>query len=478
MEERLLIKLYQLRRRATWVQAVAQGLRWGLWAGWLSLVVMMLLAGLGLSSLQQLEALAAWPALALLGFFRGLGQAPSLRRVAHRADQFHGLQERLLTCYSQVQSRAPKNVVSQLLLQDTLQRVETLDPRQTFPNPWQRPLLRWSVPALALTLTWLILPSPHPPSDPGQAEVLASRQRLQRLQKRLQQKRPASPQARRLEELLQRLPQQVPAQAARQLRQQQQQLQRQLAEQEGLAQQIESLQKALAGNPSLQDSKRLEELTKKAEEIGSAAQAPLQKAEEALASGQKEALTRALEQARQELQQGQETQEQLATLDALEEELQQLDPGGRLASAGDAPGEGSLSPSSLGPAPGKGQGSLDFGLGDTNQQDGQTREATQKARGHRQHGRTSEKQAEFERLYGVERQSLEMRRESVALRGASGKLLKMSETRVGDASPGARSLLPLEEQQLQARVMAEQALAEEKIPAAYREAVRRYFDRP
>lgn len=480
MEDKLYIKLYQLRRRQAWVQAIAQALRAGLWGGWLSILLVLVLAGLGLPPQSQLEALLVWPALALLGFLHGLLQPQSLRQVAHQADQVHGLHDRLLTCLGHLQAQKPNTIVSQLLLSETLAHLDTLDPRRTFPNHWRRPLLRWLVPGLAFTLTVIVLTQINLDTpEPWQQEVLASRQRLNRLSQRLATRRPNSPEAQRLEKLLQRLPQQVPAQAARQMRQELQKLQQQLASQSAQAQQVEAvrqkLQSAQGSSSRAEQAQKLAELQKQLSPQHSA-QDPLQQARKALEAGQNESAQKALEQAQESLRAGQEVQEQMASSEALQQELQQLDPGG--ATAQDQTSQGTISQAEAQgqPVPGKGKGQADFGRGSTNEQTAQGEAAQQKGRGERQHKRTPSNSKDYEKLYGVERHDLKARRERVSLSGAKGKLLQMPETQLGEATTSNLVLRAEQDDYLQAKALAEQSVAEERIPSQHRDAVRRYFD--
>lgn len=480
MEDKLYIKLYQLRRRQAWVQAIAYALKGGLWGGWLSVLLVLVLAGLQLPPQSQLEALVAWPALAVLGFLHGLLRPQSLRQVAHKADQVHGLQDRLLTCLGHLQSQKPKTIVSQMLISETLVHLDTLDPRRTFPNRWRGPLLRWLVPGLAVSLTLLLLAQrPLDTPEPWQQEVLASRQRLNKLSQRLATRRPHSPEAQRLEKLLQRLPQQIPAQAARQMRQELQKLEQQLASQSAQAQQVEALRQKLQSSQgssgAAEEAKKLAELQKQLSPQHSA-QPSLQQARQALESGQSESARKALEQAQEALRSGEEVQEQLASSEALQQELQQLDPSGATAQEQASQGTISQAEAQGQPVPGQGKGQADFGKGSTNEQTGKEEAAQQKARGERQHKRTPSNSKEYEKLYGVERHDLKARRERVSLSGAKGRLLKMPETQLGEAATSNPVLRAQQEDYMQAKALAEQSVAEDKIPSQHREAVRRYFD--
>lgn len=470
MEDRLLIKLLQLRRRQALVQAVARGLRWGLGGAWFCLPWLLLFAILRLPPQDQIRVLWLWPALALLGFAHGLLRPWSLRRVAHQADQAHDLQERLLTCYGHLESKKPHTVVSQLLLQETLQRLDEIDPRRTFPATWKRPLLRWSVPALALAAVFLLAPVwlPPPPPDPLQQEVLASRQRLERLNKRLAA-RPQSLRQEQLRKLLEKLPQQVPAQAARQMRRALGELQRQMDKQNQQASQLGQL----AGATAQQQQEQLEKLRQQLQQQPQA-KSLVEQAQKALQQGQKEQAEKALREAQKELAEGQQMAEDAQLSQALEDEMKQLGGAPEPGKPGDAPGEGgSGSPG----RPGGGKPTRgDFGQGSTNQEDKSGEAATRKARGERQNQNERTKKGEFQRLYGADRKDLQMRREKVALSGGKGKLLRMAEGKLGDARLGDPVLRQQSGDFLEAKALAEQSVAEEKVPVEHREAVRRYFD--
>jgi len=480
VEDKLYIKLLQLRRRQAWVQAIAHALKAGLWGGWLSIVLVLVLAGLRLPPQSQLEALLIWPALTVLGFLHGLLRPHSLRQIAHQADQIHGLQDRILTCLGHLQAQKPDTAVTQMLLSETLLHLDSLDPRRTYPNVWRRPLLRWLVPGLAFTLTVILLAQIQVDrAEPWQQEVLASRQRLTKLTRRLATRRPNSVEAQRLEKLLQRLPQQIPAQAARQMRQELQKIQQQLASQSALAEQVEAMRQKLQSSQGsatrAEQARKLAELQKQLSPQHSA-QAPLQQARQALESGQSESAQKALEQSQESLRSGEEVQEQMASSEALQQELQQLDPSG--ATAQDQASQGTISQAEAQgqPIPGQGKGQADFGKGSTNEQTGKEEAAQQKARGERQHKRTPSNSKDYEKLYGVERHDLKARRERVSLSGAKGKLLKMPETQLGEAATSNPVLRAEQEDYLQAKALAEQSVAEEKIPSQHRDAVRRYFD--
>lgn len=470
MEDRLFIKLLQLRRRQALVQAVSRGLSWGLWGGWLCLPLLLVMAALRLSSQDQLSVLWLWPALALAGFLHGLLRPWSLGRVAHAADRAYGLQERLLTCWGHWNSKRPHTVISQLLLQETVQRLDEVDPACTFPSTWKRPLLRWTVPALALLAGFILAPRllPPPPPDPLQQEVLASRQRLQKLARRLAQ-RPKSLTQQQLQKLLQKMPNQVPAQAARHMRQALNELQRQMDRQSAQASQLGELSK---GSP-LQQAQKLEKLRQQLNQQPQA-QALLEQAQRALAEGQKEQAEKALSQAQEELTQGQQMAEETEMSQALEDEMSQLGGSPEQGKPGDSPAQGAAG------KPGQGKGARgqrgDFGEGSTNQEGKTGQGASAKARGERQNKEERHKKEAFQQLYGSDRKDLKTRRERVALHGGKGKLLKMPETRLGEARSGDPSLRTESGDFLAAKALAEQSVAEEKVPAEDREAVRRYFD--
>jgi hypothetical protein len=471
MEDRLLIKLLQLRRRQALVQAVERGLSWGLWGAWLCLPLLVLLAGLRLGAPEQVSVVWFWPAMALLGFAHGLLTPWSLRKVAHAADQTHGLQERLLTCFGHQQSRKPHTVVSQLLLQETLERLDGIEPTRTFPASWKRPLLRWMVPGLSLLTALVLVPRwlPPPPADPLAQEVLASRQRLDRLSRRLAQHRTAG---RKLQQLLQKLPQQVPAQAARQMRQALGELQKQMQKQAAQAAQLGQLAQ---GTPQ-QQRQQLEKLRQQLEQQPQA-KALLEQAQKALEQGQKEQAQKAIEQAQKELGQGQEMAENEQLGQALQDEMNQLGGAPETGKQGDNPGDGPSGEAQ--PAKGKGQkgkGRGDFGEGSTNQQGEPGGEAKQKARSQRQNQEERHKEGAFKQLYGSDRKDLQTRRERVALAGGKGKLLRMAEGKLGDPRLGDPSLRRETGDFLAAKALAEQSVAEEKVPVEHRQAVRRYFD--
>lgn len=470
MEDRLFIKLLQLRRRQALVQAVARGLSWGLWGGWLCLPLLLVFAALRLSAEDQLSVLWLWPTLALAGFLHGLLTPWSLGRVAHAADRAHGLQERLLTCWGHWNSKRSHTMVTQLLLQETLARLDEVEPARTFPSTWKRPLLRWTVPALALLAALVLAPRllPAPAADPLQQEVLASRQRLERLARRLA-RRPQSPTQQQLQKLLQKMPNQVPAQAARHMRQALSELQRQMDKQTAQAAQLGEMSK---GSPQ-QQAQKLEKLR---QELAQQPQtkALLEQAQKALAEGQKEQAQKALSQAQEELTQGQQMAEESEMSQALEDEMSQLGGSPQPGKPGDSPAQGSAGKPGKGKGT-KGQGS-DFGEGTTNQEGKTGQEAARKARGERQSKEERHKEEAFKQLYGSDRKDLKTRRERVALHGGKGKLLKMPETRLGEARSGDPSVRPESGDFLAAKALAEQSVAEEKVPAEDREAVRRYFD--
>lgn len=471
MEDRLLIKLLQLRRRQALVQAVERGLRWGLWGGWLCLPLLLLFAGLRLQPEEQLRVVWFWPALALIGFGHGLLTPWSLRRLAYAADQTHALQERLLTCYGHLETKKPHTVVSQLLLQETLERLDEIDPARTFPARWKRPLLRWLVPALSLAAALVLAPIwlPPPPPDPLQQEVLASRQRLDRLNKRLAM-RPRSLRREQLRKLLEKLPNQVPAQAARQMRQALGELQRQMDKQNQQASQLGQL----AGATPQQQREQLEKMRQQLEQQPQA-KSLVEQAQKALQQGQKEQAEKAMREAQKELAEGEQMAEDSELSQALEDEMNQLGGSPQPGKQGDAPSQGATGkPGKKGQGKGKGQG--DFGIGSTNQEEKSGSEATPKARGERQNQEERSKQGAFKQLYGADRKDIQTRRERVALAGGKGKLLRMADGKLGDPRLGDPSLRQESGDFLEAKALAEQSVAEEKVPPEHREAVRRYFE--
>ncbi|MFN8609196.1 MAG: hypothetical protein U0931_16790 [Vulcanimicrobiota bacterium] len=470
MEDRLLIKLLQLRRRQALVQAVERGLSWGLWGAWLCLPLLVVSALARLGTEDQLRVLWFWPGLGLLGFAYGLLTPFSLAQVAHAADRSHGLQERLLTCFGHQQARKPHTVVSQLLLQETLERLDGIDPARTFPARWKRPLLRWSVPGLVLLAALILLPRwlPPAPADPLQQEVLASRQRLDRLAKRLAQHRGAG---RKLQQLLQKLPQQVPAQAARQMQKALGELQKQMDRQTAQASQLGQLAQ---GSPA-QQRQQLEKLRQQLEQQPQA-KALVEQAQKALEQGQQEQAKKAIGAAQKELAEGQQMAENQQLSQALQDEMNQLGGAPQAGQPGDQPGQG---PVGGGVQPGKGdkgKGQGDFGTGSTNQE-GQTGQAArQKNRSLRQNEEERHKQEAYKQLYGSDRKDLKTRRERVALSGAKGKLLRMSQGQLGDSRQNDPVLRQQAGDFLEAKALAEQSVAEEKVPVEHRDAVRRYFD--
>lgn len=485
MEDRLFIKLYQLRRRQAWVAALQSGMRGGLWGGWLSVGAMGGLALLGLPVETQLEGLLVWPVVTAAGFLRGLLHPMSLRQVAHRADTAHGLQERLLTCYGNLESQRSGGAVSRLLLEDTLQHLDKVDPRATFPNRWQRPLLRWTVPLLCALAMVTVQPFARADADPQQQEVLASRQRLSRLAERLQAARPRSGRNQELQKLLRQMPNQVPRQAARQIRRELQQVQRQLARQASQAQQMESMLQNVEGQgaqTAAERQKQQQALTRQVDDLRRqleaqhSAEPHLQNAREALRSAQPDQARKALEQALEQLARGEEAQEAQQISQALQDELQQLAPQSGLAQDDEGAGAGPMQLAQGEPGDKKGKGQADFGQGSTNQATGDGKNAKTKQRSQRQSQQQRHKQEEYERLYGPERQHMGMRRERALLSGAKGKLLLMPEGQLGAARQGDPSLRAQQDEFLAAKALAEQSVAEERIPAEHRDAVRRYFD--
>jgi DNA repair exonuclease SbcCD ATPase subunit len=472
VEDKLYIKLFQLRRRQALVQGVHRCLLAGLWGGWMCLPLMLLFGAWGLPPQNILQALWVWPLLAVSGFFHGLLAPMTLRQVAHQADLVHGQQDRLLTCLSQIQSRRPATVVSQLLLQETLERLDGLDPERTFPSRWRRPLLRWLVPALAIAAVLLLAPAllPPPPTDPLRQEVLASHQRLSKLSQRLAASRTRSRQHQQLQELLRRMPQQVPSQAARQLRNTLQSVQRQMAEQAQKARQLDQIGRG--GQSETSQRKQLEALSKALAEQPEA-QKLLEQAQKSLEQGHKEAAQKAMEEAHKQLIEGEAMQQQREMSQALQQELGQLDPQQRLGQ--DAPSEGEVAANPM-PGSGKGKGQGDFGKGSTNQAGKSGDPARAKARGHRQNQQQRQKSEPFKQLYGADRKHLKTRRERVALSGAKGRLLRMSDSQLGQTRNQDPSLRPEQVDFLEAKAQAEQSVAEERVPPEHREAVRRYFD--
>lgn len=463
MQERLYIKLYQLRRRHIWVVSVQNFLRFGLWGGWLSLGLWLVFGLAGLEESDRSRALWAWPGLALLGFALGLLRPASLRAVAHHADRQHGLQERLLTCLGHLQEGRPPSVVSQLLLEETLDKVKDLDPRHTYPNSWARPLARWLVPALGLLTLTLVLPEPSSqPDDPRDRQLRESHQRLSETARRLAA-RPSSAALRDLQRQLRRLQHQVPAQAARQLRQQVAQLEQRLARQNELARRVGQLAQHTSS----------EELQKLSRELPT-----LRQAEKSLSAGQREAAQKAIEQALQELNRSNQAEQQLSQ--AIQQECQNLDTQGKSQPGqGSMSSEGQASPQSGAPQPGNhqqksGEGPSDFGQGSTNQEEGQTREGQAKAQSDRLNQEQRHKTEAYQRLYATQRQHLETQTRQVGLQGGRGRLLRMGDNQLGEAR-NEPSLLPEQETFLAAKAQAEQSVAEERIPSAHRDAVRRYF---
>lgn len=482
MEDRLYIKLYQWRRRQQWVSAVHEAIRGGWWGAWLSLLVLLVLAAVGAPG-DHSEALWLWPSLLVAGFFRGLLQPLSLREVAHVADQAHGLHDRLLTCYGHVLEGQRMDVVSRLLLEETVQQVEGLDPRVTFPNRWQRPLLRWSVPLLAVLLATTLLELRRPaPSDSSEQEVLASRQRLSKLAQRWEVRQTNRQTRQQLEQLLRRMPKQVPHQAARHLREQLRQLEHQLAAQQEQARQLESLaqQAKQAKTPAEKAAvqHQLQQLEQKLDPQHSALP-DLQKAQQRLQEGQMQQAEQALQEAGRKLASGPEAQEGEELAQALQDESQQLAP----QSAGQEGDGQAQGPVRVGQAAkaghGKqgGQAANDFGQGSTNKAESASKQASQKNYSQRQNRQTRDKEEQFARLYGPERQHAGYRRERALMQGAKGRLLQMRDAQAGAAREGDPSEREAVEEFMAAKVLAEQSVAEEQIPAEHREAVRRYFDR-
>lgn len=473
MDDRLYIKLFQLRRRQALVQGLQRGLRAGLWGGWLCVPLLLLFTWLRLPGENLWHTLWVWPLFAGAGFLHGLLTPMSLRQVAHEADRLNDLQDRLLTCLSHLQARRAHTVLSQLLLQETLQKLDQIDPRRTFPGRWRKPLLRWLVPALAVAAVFLVAPEvlPPPPPDPLQQQVLVSQQRLNQLARRMANGRPRSRAQQQLQAALQRMPQQVPGQAARQLRNALQGLQRQLAEQTQLGRQLEELAKG-----GKLDAQKLEKLRQQMarQQPSPQTQARLEQAQKSLSQGQREAAQQALKEAGKQLQSEQQFEGQQELNEAIRQEISQLDP--QQSTQNDAPSTGDVGNPGGPPRPGQGKGQADFGLGSTNQQAGKQREARQKARSHRQNQEQRHKTGQFEQLYAADRKYLKNRRERVALNGGKGRLLRMGDSQLGDPRNQDPSLRPEQVDFLSAKAQAEQSVAEERVPPEHRDAVRRYFD--
>lgn len=464
MEDRFLVKLLELRRRQAWVEALEAAIVAGRWGAWLGLFLGLLLASWGRPLSSCLEALWMWPALVGFGFLWGLSRARSLRQVAHATDRHCGLQDRLLTCYAhQVEQRRP-SAVSQLLWEDTLARLQTIDARSVFPCHWQQPLLGWLLPGLLWFSAWMAHPYlPGPAPDPWEGEVLASRDRMSNWSRKLSGLTSNPSRRRELEQLVQRASRQVPHQLARQLRLQKTKGEQQLQALKQLSEQLRSMEKGGAG--------KHQEAPWLAEVPGHSRRKAIEKALQALRQGDSQPLAEQL----RELQRDQ--QKELALQQALDEELSQL-PGSEVAPSGEGQSEGPERKPGSGQGPSSGKGpsmGADWGRGSTNEQQKASPLAA-KGQGQRQSQRRSEKTAEFQRLYGVERKHLDSRPENLQLAGARGRLLKMPQVSRGAARSGETSLLAEQEEFLRARVAAEQSVAEERIPAQHRDAVRRYFD--
>jgi len=464
VEDRFLVKLLELRRRQAWVEALEAAIIAGRRGGWLGLGLGLLLASWGRPLSSCLEALWVWPALTGLGFLWGLSRPRSLRQVAHQTDRHCGLQDRLLTCYAhQVEQRRP-SAVSQLLWEDTLARLQTIDARSVFPCHWRQPMLGWLLPGLLWFSAWMAYPYlPGPVPDPWEGEVLASRDRMSTWSRRLSGLTRNPSRRRDLEQLVQRASRQVPHQLARQLRLQKAKGEQHLQALQQLSEQLRLMEKGGAGKHG--EASWLSEVPEHARRRA------IEKALQALRQGDSQPLAEQL----RELQR--EQQQELALQQALEDELSQL-PGSEVAQQGQGQGQDPERKSGRGQAQPNGSGpgmGADWGKGSSNEQQKASPLAA-KGQGLRQSQRRPEKTLEFQRLYGVERKHLESRPENVQLAGARGRLLKMPQVSRGQARSGDPSLIAEQEEFLRARVAAEQSVAEERIPSQHRDAVRRYFD--
>lgn len=271
------------------------------------------------------------------------------------------------------------------------------------------------------------------------------------------------------------MPQQVPGQAARQMRATLKSVQRQMADRGEQARLLDQMARGAGQSPASQ-AKQLEALRKQLQDQP-AAQKLLEQAQQSLAQGNKESAQKAIQEARQQLLQGQPMEEQQELSQALQQELSQLDPQQGIGQ--DAPSEGEVASQGMpGNQPGQGKkpGKGDFGTGSTNEAGKSGTQARQKARNQRQSDEERHKSEQFKQLYEADRKYLKTRREHVALHGAKGKLLRMSDSQLGAPRADDPSLRPEQADFLEAKALAEQSVAEERIPVEHRQAVRRYFD--
>lgn len=469
MQDSLLAKLQQLRRRQALVQALEGGLKWGSWGAWLCIPLLLISKAAGLNSPELLRTLCFWPTLTCLGLIHGFLHPPSLASIAHSTDVANGLQEKLLTCLQYLRKPRTPTSLSDLLFKETLEQLKTVDPALTFPLRWKQAFLYWSVAALAVLFTVNLSSKIFTWSkpEPLQQEVIASQQRLHQLEQKLSRH---NSHQQKLQRLLHSLPQQVPAQAAKQMQKLLSSLQKELAQH---AAQARTLNQLAHGNLLKQD-KQLEQLR---QQLDQAAQAKdlVEQAQQALRNDRPEAAQKALLQAQQELTKGQLASENQQLSQALANEISQL--GGMpkteyMQESSDQTSSYQIQITKNAQAKSPG----DFGIGSTNQ--AQTANTSSQPKAHSQRQNTGErhKQETFKQLYDSRRKQPTTQLERVRLSASRGKLLTLPQNRLEIPQPGEPTQLQTTENFLVAKVLSEQSVAEEKIPVEHREAVRHYFD--
>lgn len=478
-ERPLIETLATFRRRLRLVHAFGRLHSWSLAAAVLTLLLVIQGKLLYWSQAELLTALLTFPLFCFGSALARWFSPPDLLATARAVDRELQSKERVLTAADWVLREKPATGISTWLLRDAEKHLSETTPDQLFKLrlSWNR----WAL-VLILVASGLCFTAPweffEPPNPPQQIRLNRSAERLEELAERLEKKKDGQKLAKQLRELAQQMrePGVTPQEAASKLAQ----TRRQLANEQDSKPAVdraglERLQQKVQRAKSSQATREALEQMKKAagqQAENSPVQKALEEARRLMEEGKPEEAREAMQKAAQELGEQLDQQE---TMEQLEQELAQqqgeLDPD-QLAQ-GEGKGVGQMP--NPGPEGKVGEGPADFGRGTTNEEetgqgDGQGRLVS------RQSDRTSDWTEEFEKLHQAQR--FEVRTGDTKVKGQiqkqGGFLKTPGEVRSGVGSP-ARVQTGAEEVYLRYRREAEQAVAQEHIPAQYRETVQDYF---
>lgn len=494
MEEQFLALLEQFRRRLRYVESATTALRWAVIGCWAGVLVTALLKLFDADPGEQWNGL--WLAVVVLlgGFVFRWSRPPSLRRTALLTDQKHQLEERLTSALDQQLRPAGRTLMSQFLLRDALSALQERDPLVTFPLFVGRPLAAilpavlviWGLTLLPTWSEWL-----HRIKPAEQRAVRRSADRLGSLAQHLQQKNPKNKRVQALARRLQQQSQQLQkagvsrVEAAKQLKALAQQIRQEQASaqhQAGQGNKAEQALKAMKESPASAEKTLREQLSKA--QPGSLEEKRLKEALDKLQSDPQGA-QKALEQLKSSQEEGAEESEAAERAeDGLSSESESLDPDQKSTSPGKGQGSGKKGE---GPQENRGAGQSsdepggktdkgDFGRGSTNKEQKPEDGSSNGPRLVRQMDNHKPiRQETFERLYEAERRHFDSEKVQVKGQRRQGRLIKGQGFSWGKPSQGGPSELAPSAPGLEIQAGAEEAVVRGEVPAAYRTAVKNYF---